>query len=186
MYVSLWYCASGIIEAGMARSDDSGDGQLFQRLPIIVTSALVVIAICVISFLVWRMFIGDDHASDVAVETSVAIDNSANTMSQIDTETDAGQIKITGNYQQAFDRYYDQVSTTDPTEWTVDDVSKAQFCLIYADKIGLYQQAQLMLGMLSAAKDSGVISDDQMIVSDEQINAIQQRIIDSGFAEPSE
>ena len=129
----------------MARSDDSGDGQLFQRLPIIVTSALVVIAICVISFLVWRMFIGDDHASDVAVETSVAIDNSANTMSQIDTETDAGQIKITGNYQQAFDRYYDQVSTTDPTEWTVDDVSKAQFCLIYADKIGLYQQAQLML-----------------------------------------
>lgn len=116
----------------------------------------------------------------------MAIDNSSNIMLQIDAGTDAGQIKITGDYQQAFDRYYEQVSTTDPTEWTVDDVSKAQFCLIYADKIGLYQQAQLMLGMLSTAKGSGVISDDQMIVSDEQINAIQQRIIDSGFAEPSE
>lgn len=170
----------------MARHDDSGDGQLSRRLPIIVASVLVAVAICVIGFLVWRMLVGNDHASDVAVETSVAIDNSTNAMSQIDTETDAGQIKITDDYQQAFDRCYDQVSTTDPTEWTVDDVSKAQFCLIYADKIGLYQQAQLMIGMLSTAKDSGIISDDQMIVSDEQINAIQQRIIDNGFTTPIE
>lgn len=170
----------------MARRDDSDDGQLSRRLPIIVASVLVTVAICVIGFLVWRMLVGNDHTSDVAVETSVAIDNSTNTMSQIDTETDAGQIKITDDYQQAFDRYYDQVSTIDPTEWTVDDASKAQFCLIYADKIGLYQQAQLMIGMLGTAKDSGIVSDDQMIISDEQINVIQQRIIDSGFADPSE
>lgn len=43
-----------------------------------------------------------------------------------------------------------------------------------------------MIGMLSTAKDSGIISDDQMIVSDEQINAIQQRIIDNGFTTPIE
>ena len=43
-----------------------------------------------------------------------------------------------------------------------------------------------MIGMLSTAKDGGIISDDQMIISDEQINVIQQRIIDSGFADPSE
>lgn len=78
----------------MARHDDSGDGQLSRRLPIIVASVLVAVAICVIGFLVWRMLVGNDHASDVAVETSVAIDNSTNAMSQIDTETDAGQIKI--------------------------------------------------------------------------------------------
>lgn len=170
----------------MARRDDSGDGQLSRRLPIIVASVLVTVAICVIGFLVWRMLVGNDRTSDAVVETSVAIDNSINIMSQIDAETDVGQVKITDDYQQAFDRYYDQVSTTDPTEWTVNDVSKAQFCLIYADKIGLYQQAQLMIGMLSTAKDGGIISDDQMIISDEQINVIQQRIIDSGFADPSE
>ena len=94
---------SGIIKIHMARRDDSGDGQLSRRLPIIVASVLVTVAICVIGFLVWRMLVGNDHTSDVAVETSVAIDNSTNTMSQINIETDAGQVKITEDYQQAFD-----------------------------------------------------------------------------------
>ena len=55
------------------------------------------------------MLVGNDRTSDAVVETSVAIDNSINIMSQIDAETDVGQVKITDDYQQAFDRYYDQV-----------------------------------------------------------------------------
>lgn len=129
----------------------------------------------------------DDEINDTAsLNVAAAIDDSTRAVQKIDINTDDGQVQVAENYQSAFDRYYQQVTSANPAEWTGDDISKAQFCLIYADKIGLYQQAQLLIGLLEAARSSGVVSDDQLIVSSDQIKEIQQRITDNGFANPAD
>ncbi len=60
------------------------------------------------------------------------------------------------SYGKFYDAAISDLDSIASTDWTQEDIDKAHFCLIYADKIGDYSQAGSLLLMIDEVKKSGV------------------------------
>lgn len=158
--------------ARLRREATQSDGQkpkmsTAKKIIICVASAIALIAI---AFAVWFFILrGLKEGGQPTIQDHIS------KLESIDETTDEGRSEISETYAASYDEYFKYLSELDPAEWTDEDADKAAFLLEYTQKLGLFSQAQDVIGLIVVAKNAGSPIDHGAL-SETNLNEINQWI----------
>ena len=119
-----------------------------KKIVIIVASVVVLTAIVLtVWFLVFKK-------SDTEKEPTLT--DRANEIANVNTDSSDELSQMIGESQSAYEEYFNEILHTDSTTWTTEDIEKVYYCLAYASKVGLYQDATSLLANIDYAVANGV------------------------------
>ncbi len=86
---------------------------------------------------------------------SLAIDLNKKTAEIAQTDSQIGTEKLVDEFGQSYDMAYKNTVETPVSKWDESLINQAHLCLLYADKIGAYSEAQTMYYKIQFVKDAG-------------------------------
>ena len=137
----------------------------------IIIAIVTLILIAAIVFAVW--FFVFRKSSDVDKEPTVT--EQANEIASVDTNSSEELSEMIGESQSTYEEYFNELLHTDATTWTAEDIEKAYYCLAYASKVELFQDATSLLANIDYAIANGVrvYGGD---LTDEFVNSVREQI----------
>lgn len=157
-----------------AKREASLGGNQKRRLSKVQKILIVVVVLVLImaaGFAVW--FFAFRGMSDVDEEPTVT--EQANEIALVDTNSSEELSEMIGASQSTYEEYFNELLHTDATTWTAEDIEKAYYCLAYASKVELFQDATSLLANIDYAIANGV----QVYNSDlteEFVNSVREQI----------
>lgn len=144
------------------------------KIKIGIVCVIGVVGVVVAFWIGWELSsrLADDSTKEPSVSERTA------TMNDVDQNSTPSLNALIGSSQTDYETYYAELETTNPAEWSNEDANKAKFCLVYADKVGLDQQALKLITDIRYAASSGVeVYDD--VVSEAYVNDLEKTINDA-------
>lgn len=124
---------------------------------IIIALLCVIVAIGACVAVIYFLTQGHDSSSQNTEESATVIKTTNNIESDSDNLTPA---QLNARYdEKAFD-IAKEVTASDPTKWTKDDLNKVYFLITYYDKIGNNVSVYGLLTRLDTAQSAGVNIDN--------------------------
>lgn len=144
------------------------------KIKIGIVCVIGVVGVVVAFWIGWGLSsrLADDSTKEPSVSERTA------TMNDVDQNSTSSLNALIGTSQTDYETYYAELESANPSEWSSVDVEKAKFCLVYADKVGLDQQALKLITDIRYAASSGVeVYDD--VVSEAYVNDLEKTINDA-------
>jgi len=83
--------------------------------------------------------------------------------------------RLVGQYGEQYDQLYEKVTLSDPSQWNKETLDEAYVALLYADKIGAFNQVNTLLGFIDAADRTGLnVDNNSYDINQSMREAMQQ------------
>ena len=151
-----------------ARTDKQKNKLSTTKKIVIIVASVIVLAAIVLA--VWFLV---SRKSDTEKEPTLT--DRANEIANVNTDSSDELSQMIGESQSAYEEYFNEILHTDSTTWTTEDIEKVYYCLAYASKVGLLQDAITLMANIDYAISNGVqVYSDSF--TEEFVNSIREQI----------
>ena len=152
-----------------AARTDKQKNKLSTTKKIVIIVASVIMLAAIVSA-VWLLVF---KKSDTVKEPTLT--DRANEIANVNTDSSDELSQMIGESQSAYEEYFNEILHTDSTTWTMEDIEKVYYCLAYASKVGLYQDATSLLANIDYAVANGVqvYNGD---LTEEFVNSVREQV----------
>ncbi len=122
----------------------------FIVLPLVVIGGAVVVYI----------FVSNQTVKVPSNSQSLAIDYDKKAAELAQEEPDANVATIVDEYGPSYYTSLEDITTTESSKWTPEQITKAYICLLYSEKIGSYTQVLDIISRIENAERKGLKVDN--------------------------